>query len=82
MHDVVREARLQRRSRELHQLAALEVRRSDVLACQRDAETVNGGEHCIGRVGERMRSGQVRAPYIGCAKPIRPALQSDIRDQG
>jgi len=81
MHDVVGEACFQRRAWQLDQLASLQVRRGDVPARERYAQAVHGREHCIGRVGERMGRRQIRSTHVGCAKPVRPALQTDVRDQ-
>jgi len=65
----------------LNQLAALEVRRSDVPACECNAQAAHGGEQRIGRVGEGVHGRQGRAADLGGAEPVRPALQPEIRDQ-
>ena len=81
VHDVVREARLQHRPRQRYQLSSLDVRRGDVPARQRHAQATDSGEHRIGGVRERMRGRQIGATHLGCAKPVGPALQAEIRDQ-
>ena len=81
MHDVVRESCLQHRSGQLNQLFPLDVRRSDVHARKRHTQAANGCEHRVGGIRERVRGGQARLPHIGCAEPVGPSLQPEIRDE-
>jgi hypothetical protein len=50
-------------------------------ARERNTQAVNRGQHRIGGIRERMRGRQIGATHLGCAKPVWPALQTEIGDQ-